>query len=640
MKKIFVDIETYSPYDLKKTGVYKYALHSEFEILMVAAAVDDGEVWVYTIQDFIRFAKEVQGKAVFIAHSATFERICFKRYGLDIPIKDWICTMALSAYCGLPLSLAQVSKVLNLGESGKLGTGTALINYFSKPCKPTKANGGRLRNLPAHNPEKWAEFEKYCVNDVIAEREIFKKLEAYSPPELEKTVYRLDQIINDQGVFIDMDLVKNIINVNQAYTEKLIEKATRITGLSNPNSLTQLKEWLNGETGEVVTSLTKANLPDLIKEAGAGDVGEVLEIRQKLSKTSVKKYQAMENCADASGVARGLFQYYGARTGRWTGRLIQLQNLPQNHLSNLDQDRNNFKELDFDSLSLMYEDISEVSSQLIRTAIVPKPGTVFAVADFSSIESRVTAWLAGEKWRLDIFSTHGKIYEASAAAMFGVSIEAVTKGSDLRQKGKIAELALGFGGSVGALASMGGESMGLSTREMYRIVNRWRAASPKIVKLWSYVEDAFKAAIRNENYTLHLPFTSLYFEYNGEFMTIQLPSKRKLFYYKPEIKSGRIIYQGNEKGTKTWGQVDTWAGKLVENLVQGIARDLLAEAIYRLHRDSFTIVMHVHDEVVCEVYEPTFALAEMISIMKTNPSWAKGLPLNADGFITNYYKKD
>lgn len=638
MKTVFVDIETYCPLDLKTAGVYKYAAHPEFEILMVAVAVDYFPVQIYTFEEFrSAYGFGNYRGARFVAHNANFERICFQAKGLDIPIENWLCTMALSAYCGLPLGLDKVSEALQLGDKGKLSEGRALIRYFCQPCKPTKTNGGRTRNLKEHDPERWGRFENYCRQDVEAEREIYKRLHDLGLPEREKRIYTLDQKINDTGVLIDKEFAEKAIQINEKYTEIQLRKAAELTGLDNPNSLTQLKAWLQGETGENVTSLNKKELPELIA-ASPEHVARVLELRQNLSKISAKKYQAMTGGIQDDGRARGLFQYYGAaRSGRWTGRRIQPQNLPQNHLKDLHKVKENFKNLDFETLDLLYDDIPGALSQLIRTAIVPKLNHVFAVADFSAIEARVTAWLAGETWRLDVFKTHGKIYEASAAAMFHVPIEAVTKGSDLRQKGKIAELALGFGGAVGALMQMGGESIGISQSEAGRIVKRWRAANPKTVQLWKTFENAAIKALRGSPAKVELDYTNLLFQFDNGRLFVWLPSGRKLIYHEARISSNRITYAGNDKGS--WSRVDTYGGKLTENIVQALARDLLAETMLNL---KIVPVMHVHDEVVLEVPAENgpAELKNTIEIMRIAPRWAEGLPLNADGFLTEIYKKD
>lgn len=579
------------------------------------------------------------------AHNANFERIAFRAFGYDIPIDQWYCSAVKAAYCGLPLSLDMVSQALNLGDKGKLHSGKALIRFFSIPCKPNRANGNRSRNMWYHDLPKWDEFKRYCMNDVEAEREIGKILSPYPMPEFERTNYLLDQKINDRGILIDLDMAKNAFDIDEQHLSRLSQKMIDLTGLDNPNSAAQLKDWLGSEMQKEIKSLAKADIPILIDEAESDTVKQVLELRKKTSKSSTKKYVAMANCACDDNRAHGLFQFYGAnRTGRWAGRLVQLQNLPRNYISNIDQVREHFAKCDYDSINMMYEEISDTLSQLIRTAFVAEKGYTFAVADFSAIEARVIAWLADERWRIDVFSTHGKIYEASASMMFGVPIESIGKGSELRTKGKIAELALGYQGSLGALKQMGGEGLGLSDVEMTTIVKKWRNKNPKIVQFWNDVEEAAIRTIKTGK-TTKIPF--LEFERDSKTLTIKLPSGKKLFYYSPGTGVNRfgkesITYRGVDQMKKRWWKIESYGGKMVENIVQAVSRDLLAQSMIDLDAKGYDIVMHVHDEVICEVPENKSeqCLKEMCMIMSSAPSWAKGLPLNADGYLTPFYKKD
>lgn len=653
VSKLHIDIETYSSIDIKTAGAYKYCESIDFEILMVAYAFDDEPIQIVDLAQGetlpIEFLEALQNPQVEKhAHNANFERNAFKAVGYNIPIEQWHCSAVKSAYCGLPLSLEMVSKAFKLEEKGKLATGKALIRYFCIPCKPTNANDKRMRNMPWHDLEKWDEFKKYCINDVEAEREIDNRLQAYIIPEFERRNYILDQEINDRGIMIDLNMAKNAFDIDTQHSAILTDKMIDLTGLENPNSPAQLKKWLGDAMQKEVTSLAKSELPTLIEEAESEAVTKVLKLRKKSSKTSTKKYVAMMNCACDDDRAHGLFQFYGAnRTGRWAGRLVQLQNLPQNHISDLEQARSAFASGDYDLVTMLYENVSDTLSQLIRTAFIAKPGHTFAVADFSAIEARVIAWLANEKWRLDVFSTHGKIYEASASMMFGIPIEKIDKGSDLRTKGKIAELALGYQGALGALKKMGGESMGLTDSEMTDIVKKWRNKNPQITKLWKHVEAAAKRAIKTRKKVILSRFRNLEFEYDGNVLTIQLPSGRKLFYQSPAMTTNRfgqesIKYKGLDQVTKKWWWVDSYGGKFVENIVQAIARDLLADSMLRLDENGFDIVMHVHDEAICEIPEENSdeLLDEMCDIMGTEVPWAEGLPLVADGYVTPFYKKD
>lgn len=652
-RKFHIDIETYSSVDIKTSGVYKYVESPDFEILLIAYAFDDEPVKIVDCKRMgLNWPSELQHafydpKIEKHAHNANFERNAFRAYGIDVPIDQWHCSAVKSAYCGLPLSLEAVSEALQLGDKGKLATGKALIRYFCIPCKPTKANRQRTRNEPHHDPEKWEEFKRYCINDVEAEREINKRLAAYTLPDFERENYVLDQEINDRGILIDLGMAQNAVDIDARFSEVVVENVKQLTGIENPNSAAQLKAWLSNATGKDINTLAKAYVQELLSES-AGAVSEVLEGRIMLAKSSTKKYLSMLNCACEDNRAHGLFQYYGAnRTGRWAGRLIQMQNLPQNHMRDLELARGVIASGDFELATLLYDRIPTVLSELIRTTFIAPEGQTFAVSDFSAIEARVLSWLAGERWRLEVFKTHGKIYEASASKMFGVPIESVTKGSDLRQKGKIAELALGYQGGVNALKTMGGEAMGLTEPVMAEIVTKWRLANPAITKLWLDIEQHAKATIKTRIANTRVGLNGIIFRMEGDSLTIQLPSGRKLFYVSPRIAQNRfgrdgVKYMGMNQETKTWGWVETYGGKLVENIVQAISRDLLADAMRRLNADGFRIVLHVHDEVVCEVSESLGALRldTMSRIMSEPVPWAKDLPLAADGYLTKFYKKE
>lgn len=655
VEKLYVDIETYSSVDIKSCGAYKYIESPDFEILIIGYALDDGPVTIIDLAQGEKLPKEFT-QALFspncikVAHNAVFERLSFKRIGYDIPAKDWYCTSVKAAYCGLPLSLDGVSKALNLTDK-KLDTGKALIKYFSCPCKPTKINGMRTRNYPWHNLEKWDMYKEYNKYDVLAEREIYKRLEAYEIPEIERKLYVLDQAINDRGILVDTDLASSAIEVDTVYTDMLVQQAKDLTGLDNPNSPTQIKNWIEKKTGIEVDSLSKEALPILMENLkDYPDVIELLELRKKLSKTSIKKYYAMLNCVMADSRVRGTFQFYGAnRTGRWAGRLIQLQNLSKNHASNISLLRDLIKAKDWDTVEMLYGDTADILSQLVRTAFIAPPNSLLCVADFSAIEARVISWLANEEWRMEVFKGDGKIYEATGAKMFNVPISAITKGSVLRDKSKISELALGYGGSLGALNRMGGERMGLSNTEMTSLVHRWRTANPSIVALWGELEEAALAAVRYGK-SISCTCRNIVFRGTSEFLTVTLPSGRSLFYYMPRIKPKKVKsrdthtlhYQGVIQETKQWGEIDTYGGKLTENIVQAIARDLLGYSMLQLEERGFKPICHIHDECIVEVPEESAkdSLRIMEQIMGTPPAWASDLPLRADGYVTPFYLKD
>lgn len=652
-KKLHIDIETYSSIDITTCGSYKYFESLDFEILMIAYAFDDEPIQIVDLSEGYILPRSFRDAMLdedieLHAHNANFERNAFRTYGIETPIERWHCSAVKAGYCGLPLSLDGASKALQLGDKGKSAEGKALIKYFSCPVKATKVNGMRTRNYPHHDPEKWERFKDYCKQDVEAEREIGLKLQAYEIPETERLNYFLDQKINDKGILIDLLMAQNAYDIDNRFSAALYAKVKELTGLDNPNSPTQLKNWLQVKTGFEIPSLAKGFLPDLIKDAKSPEVTQVIGLRQMLSKTSTKKYLAMLNCACKDNRAHGLFQFYGAnRTGRWAGRLIQMQNLPQNHLEDLEEARAVIASGDYDLTTLLYDDIPSILSQLIRTTFVAKEGHTFAVADFSAIEARVIAWLANEAWRMKVFNTHGKIYEASASKMFNVPIEAVTKGSDLRAKGKVAELALGYQGSVGALKQMGGEKMGLSEPEMETIVRKWRLANPAIVALWGDLESCAMRAIQAKKRVVSI-HKGLIFDCDDMALTIELPSGRKLFYQSPsftENQWGRksIRYKGMDQTTKQWGYVDTYGGKLTENIIQAIARDLLADAMRRVDKAGFGIVLHVHDELVVELLAgvaENHNLEVICSIMADADPVYNGMPFTADGYLTPFYKKD
>lgn len=641
-----IDLETYSDADLKKCGLYRYVDSPNFQILLLAYRYDAGPVEVVDLLNEPvpqRLIDDIKDPNVLkTAFNAAFEIACLSKFlHVALDPSAWSCTMALSAQCGLPLSLDAVGKVLNLDQQ-KDARGKALIKYFCLPCKPTNVNGQRTRNFPQHAPEKWQAFKEYCAGDVATETAIRQKLKFFNVPETEVRLWALDQKINTRGVGLDRRFVENAIRLDTETRRRLISRAIKLTGLTNPNSTSQLKAWLERETGTTIESLNKKALPDVLDSCDSDRQREVVRIRQELGKTSVKKYVAMQAAICDDDRVRGLLQYYGAnRTGRWAGRLVQVQNLPKNHISDLDNARNAVLHGDVDILEMCFGNVPDTLSQLIRTAFVARDDHHFIVADFSAIEARVIAWLACERWRINVFNTHGKIYEASAAQMFKVPIETIGKGSDLRSKGKVAELALGYQGGPGALIAMGALDMGLKENELQGLVDAWRAANPAIVRYW---KDIQRAAIKCVETAEATAVQNIRFEKKNNILYAVLPSGRRLCYVRPVLKEGKfgpsLQYEGMDQETKKWGRVDTYGGKLVENIVQAVARDLLAEAMLRLDAKGYSIVMHVHDEVVIEHPERFDALEDVGSIMGQSPVWAKGLPLTADCYITKYYKKD
>lgn len=650
MDTLCIDVETYSGIDIKTSGAYKYVEAPDFEILLFAYAFNDEEVQIVDLMNDEVLPERVidaltDPNVIKTAFNANFERnALFQFYGFPILPEQWQCTMIKALTMGLPGSLDMVGKVLNFEEDKqKMKEGKALIQYFCKPCKPTKANGGRTRNLPGHDPEKWEIFKKYNKQDVEVERDIRNKLNKYETTEREQRLWELDQHINDRGVGTDIVFIGKAIECDTYYAKRLENEARQLTGLSNPNSPAQLKKWLSEHVGFTVTSLTKDSVPDLIENAKDDNVKRLLELRQLMAKTSIKKYQTMQNARCEDGRVRGLLQFYGAnRTGRWAGRLVQVQNLPQNHLPDLDDARNFIREGKFDDVEFLYDSIPDTLSQLIRTAFIPREGNRFIVADFSAIEARVIAWYAGEQWRLDVFNTHGKIYEASASQMFHVPIESIHKGNPLRQKGKIAELALGYGGSVGALTSMD-KSKSIPEEELPGLVSTWREANPHITKFWWDVDKTAKKAIR-ERTTVCMQF-GLKFIYDPGVLFVQLPSGRKLSYIRPKIEKGKfdkdvITYEGMEQTSKQWTTLETYGPKLVENIVQATARDCLGEAMFKVTKAGYDIVMHVHDEIIMDVPKGFGSLEDVNAFFGEPIDWAPGLPLKADGYECNYYMKD
>lgn len=646
MKTLSIDIETYSDIALQKTGVYRYCESPNFEILLFGYSIDSGPVQVVDLTAGEHIPKEVlaaleDDSVIKWAFNAAFERICLSRYlgyptGVYLDPESWHCSMAWAATMGLPLSLEGVGAVLGL-EKQKLTEGKELIKYFCQPCLPTKANGQRTRNRPFHAPDKWELFKRYNARDVEAEMGIQQKLSKFPVPPQVWEEYDIDQEINDRGVRIDMELVEQAIDMDARSRQELTDAMKRMTALENPNSVQQMKQWLS-DNGVETDSLGKKVVAELLKTAPP-ELAEVLTLRQQLAKSSVRKYQVMEKTVCSDSRARGMFMFYGAnRTGRFSGRNIQLQNLPQNHLPDLAEARALVRSGDFDAVKLLYEDVPDTLSQLIRTAFIPRDGAQFLVADFSAIEARVIAWFAGEIWRQEVFAKGGDIYCASASQMFKVPVEKHGINGHLRQKGKIAELALGYGGSVSALKAMGALEMGLTEEELPQLVDAWRQANPNIVKFWWAVDKAVMEAVRYKHTTTDY---SLTFSCRSGMLFITLPSGRKLAYVKPKVGTNKfggecITYEGIGS-TKKWERLDSYGPKFVENIVQATARDILCYAMRTLRCCS--IVMHIHDELVIEA-DPRMSLDAVCEQMGRTPPWAKGLLLRADGYATPFYKKD
>ena len=649
MKKLSCDIETFSDVDLIRCGVYKYADSPNFEMLLFAYAVDDGDVHIIDIAGGEEFPEKIiqaikSDTVVKTAYNAQFERVCLSRYlklpdGEYLNPQSWYCTAVQAAELALPLSLADVGSVLGL-ERQKMTEGKELIKYFCVPCKPTKSNGNCTRNRPCHDINKWETFKKYCMRDVDVERQIADKLKMYPISDEEHRLYVLDQIINDRGVLVDSELAEQAVKLNSIQTAVAVEQAYMITGLENPNSVTQLKQWLK-EKGVEIESLSKKSVKSLADETD-GDVSEMLKLRLLMAKTSVKKYEAVIRSVCSDNRVHGMMRFCGAnRTGRWSGNILQPQNLPQNHLPDLTLARDIVKDGDFEMLDMMFGNVPNVLSELIRTVLIPKPNHRFIVADFSAIEARVLAWIAGEQWRIDTFKNGGDIYCASASKMFKVPVEKHGVNGELRQKGKISELACGYGGSVGALKNMGAVEMGVQENELQGLINDWRNANPHIVRFWYEVGNAAMKAIKEKT---TVPLGKLVFAYERGILFIRLPSGRRLSYIKPRIGTNRfggdsITYMGINSAKK-WDRLETFGGKLTENIVQGTARDLLANALINAANAGYDTVFHVHDEIICEVPNGYGSVDELCKLMCIKPEWADGLPLNADGFECEYYKKE
>lgn len=657
MKHINIDIETKSSANIGETGLYRYALDPDFDVLLFAYKTADTDVTVVDLANGEKIPEKIlrvlqDPSWVKHAYNAAFEWFCLNQYGIQTPLDQWKCTMIHSMYCGYPASLDASGKALCLPQDKrKLTTGKALIRYFCVPCRPTKANGGRRWNLPKHDMEKWELFKEYNGQDVVTEQEISRRLNQFPVPEEEWKQWRMDVMMNAFGVKVDTDLVQGALTIDAVSTQELTEEAVRITGLLNPNSPAQLLGWLEQE-GVTLPNLQKATVAEMLeKEDIPNRVRRVLEIRQQLGKTSVKKYAAMAAAKCGDDRIRGLTQFYGAnRTGRWAGRLVQMQNLPRNYLKTLDIARNLVKQKNYAAVKALYGNVPDTLSQLIRTAFIPSEGQKFVVADFSAIEARVIAWLAGEQWVNEVFATHGKIYEATASQMFHVPIEKIVKGNPeyaLRQKGKVATLALGYQGGTQALISMGALNMGLTEDELPDIVSRWRGANPRIRDLWYAVEEAALQTMRTAQ---PQAIRGLIFRLEGDliygqsFLTVQLPSGRKLFYPKPFLRENQfgkmaIHYYTVGQQSHKWEVASTYGGKMTENIVQAIARDCLAETLSRIHALGLQVVFHVHDEVIIDA--PIDISVDQICELMAEPiSWAPGLILKGAGFENGYYMKD
>ena len=648
-RELFLDIETYSSVDIRKSGLHPYVESGDFLILLIAYAWGDepvrdidltlphtNEAWE-ELQDVLAGLHDPD--TVKIAHNNAFERTAFgKHTGQYMRPEEWHDTMILAAMNGLPMSLEAAGAALQITDQ-KLDTGTALINYFCKPCRPTISNGQRTRNLPHHAPDKWDKFREYCRRDVEAMRQIYRRLQSFPVPAWERKVWDLDTRINERGVLIDRELAEAAIDVDKAFKAEHTEEMHKLTGLDNPNSVAQLKDWLEAR-GVNCDSLDKATIADLLKKATDPITRRVLELRQLLGKTSTKKYEAMTAAACKDDRVRGSTQYYGAaRTGRWAGRLVQVQNLPQNHLDEIGKVRELVRARDLDTLELLYDSVPDVLSQLIRTALIAKPCHTFLVSDYAAIEARVIAWLAGEKWRMDVFAEGGDIYCSSASQMFKVPVEKHGVNGHLRQKGKVAELACGYGGGVAALKAFGADKMGLTEEEMQDIVTQWRAASPSIPRFWREVERAAKWALENPGLGAKVPSCDVSYYKDKDALRCRLPSGRVLTYWGARLTDGGIVFMGQNQTTRKWELTDTWGGKLVENIVQAVARDCLAVAMLRLDREGYDIVFHVHDEIIAEAPEGS-RWEDMAEIMGRPIPWAPGLLLRGDGYETRFYMKD
>ncbi len=660
MHHLSIDLETFSSFPIAKAGAQKYIESHDFEILLFAYSVDGSDVscidflqgeilpnWLIdalTSPDYIKHA-----------YNAAFEWGCLSRYlGRQLPPEQWRCTMFHGLYAGYTAGLDATGRALGLPEDKrKLNTGKALIRYFCVPCAPTKANGGRTRNMPHHAPERWQLFKEYCRQDVVTEMEIEKRLSSIIIPDFVQKEWERDLIINSRGVAVDMELVEGALNIDKTVHDSLVAEAMELSGLNNPNSVAQLSLWLESQTGENVSDLRKDTVAKMLAEKdNSPKVQRMLEIRQELGKTSTKKYDAIEAAVCKDGRVRGLLQFYGAnRTGRWAGRLVQVQNLPRTYTNPLELARDLVKNRNIEALRFIYGSIPDTLSQLIRTAFIAAPGNVLIDADFSAIEARVISWLAGEEWRLEVFRTHGKIYEASASQMFGVPIDLIKKGNpeySLRQKGKVAELALGYQGGTGALIAMGALDMGIAEEDLSDIVSRWRESNKRIRDLW-YKMEAAAVQVISQGGAVGVNGLVISHELNCDTgfdaLTILLPSGRKLFYVSPQIGENQwgkpsLSYMGMNQTSKKWQRIETYGGKLVENSVQAIARDCLAQAIENLETAGIPVVFHIHDEVVIDCTPDTASLDDVIQIMSKPIPWASGLPLGADGWVGTFFKKD
>lgn len=660
MDHLSIDLETFSSVPIAKAGAQKYIASPDFEILLFAYSLNgapsvccdiaQGELLPDWVLDAL-----CDPQCLKHAYNAAFEWGCLSKFmGRQLPPEQWRCTMFHGLYAGYPAGLDATGRALSLPEDKrKLSTGKALIRYFCVPCTPTKSNGGRRRNLPNHDPARWELFKEYNAQDVTTEMEIERRLSLITVPDWLQRQWETDLLINARGVAVDMEMVNGALEIGATVRERLTQEAVRISGLSNPNSVQQLSAWLEQETGEEVTDLRKDTVAKMIAQApDIPEVQRMLEIRQELGKTSTKKYDAIEQAVCPDGRVRGLLQFYGAnRTGRWAGRLVQVQNLPRTYTQPLELARNLVKQRKLDNLRLIYGSVPDTLSQLIRTAFVASDGNVLIDADFSAIEARVISWLAGEQWRLEVFKTHGKIYEASASQMFGVPIERIKKGNPeyaLRQKGKVAELALGYQGGAGALINMGALDMGIPEDDLPDIVQRWRDTNKRICDLWYKMNSSAVEAISTGS-SVGVGRLLVSCEYDAvhevEYLTVLLPSGRKLYYNSPQIGVNKwggpsISYMGMEQTTKKWKRIEAYGGKLVENCVQAVARDCLARAIENLEAEGLPVVFHIHDEVVIDCRADTATLDDVVDIMSRPIPWAPGLPLNADGWVGGFFKKD
>lgn len=644
MDTLAIDIETYSDVSLPDCGVHRYAASEQFEILLFAYSLNDEPTRIIDLASGEKIPDEIMeyltdDSVIKTAYNAAFERNCINRFfGLSLKPEGWRCTLVQASMLSLPLSLESVGEALNLDKK-KMSEGKDLIRYFCMPCKPTKANGGRTRNLPSDAPEKWELFKTYCIRDVDVEKQIRNKLAKFPIPDREQKLYCMDQRINDRGIMVDQELIGHAVACDLLYKETVTKKAYEISGLENPNSVSQLKDWLN-EKGIEVDSLAKAAVEELVENT-QGDVAEMMKLRLAMSKTSVKKYEAMERSVCPDGRVHGLLQFYGAnRTGRWAGRLVQIHNLPQNHMEDLELARSLVKEGRYDLVELLYDSTPDVLSELIRTAFVARSRCRFIVSDFSAIEARVMGYLAGEGWVMEEFRGAGKIYEQTASKMFHIPIEEITKGSPYRARGKVASLACQYGGAEGALISMGALNF-VEEEELKGLVQSWRTANPHIVNYWYEIDGAVKAAVKERKMT-KVGMVTVY--YQSGMLKIALPSGRVLSYVRPRMTVNRfgsesVSYEGIGTNRK-WTRIESYGAKFCENIVQATARDVLAEAMLRLEKKGFDIVCHIHDEVVLEVPEGSSSVEEVNEIMAVCPDWCEGLPLKAAGFESPFYKKD